>query len=256
MRLTVGYRRVVDDDAALDVLRSAAEELADAAARDLRADVTTYRDWSVADLVVHTSRIHRWVTEIVRTRAARRLAQPDVTQRPDDLIAWFRAGARGVIDILATTSPTTPVWTFAGEPTVRFWRRRMALETTIHRWDAQRAVGAATPIADAVAVAGVTEALEIYLEPRLRGTEVDGDRVVVGLRAAGGGHNWAVRLHADAIDVLSTDQPADVWIKATPADLWLFLSGRAPRDVLDVQGPEHGVERLERAVAMLPRPRR
>jgi len=44
-----------------------------------------------------------------------------------------------------------------------------------------------------VAVAGVTEAPEIYLKPRLRGAEVDGADVVVGLRADGGGHNWAVR---------------------------------------------------------------
>lgn len=113
----------------------------------------------------------------------------------------------------------------AVEPTVGLWRRRMALETTIHRWDAQRAVGAAAPIADAVAVAGVTEALEIYLKPRLRGAKVDGADVVVGLRAAGGGHNWAVRLRADAVDVLRADHPADVWLEATAADLWLLLTG-------------------------------
>ncbi len=246
----------MNDDAALDVLRDAADELADTAARDLGRDVTTYQGWSVADLVLHTGRIHRWVTEIVRTRATQRLAQPDVAERLDDLITWFRAGTECVIDTLATTSPTTPVWTFAGEPTVGFWRRRMALETTIHRWDAQRAFGAATPIAPVVAVAGVTEALEVYLKPRLRGAEVGGGGVVVGLRAAGGAPTWAVRLHADTIDVLSADHPADVWVEATPAELWLFLMGRAQRDVLDVQGPEHGVERLERAVAMLPRPPR
>ncbi|HSJ45244.1 MAG TPA: maleylpyruvate isomerase N-terminal domain-containing protein [Euzebyales bacterium] len=245
----------MDDDVALDVLRDAAEELADTAVQDLSRDAVTYPGWSIADLVVHTGRIHRWVTEIVRTLATQRLAQPDVAQRPDDLIGWFRAGAADVMDALAATSPTTPVWTFAGEPTVGFWRRRMALETTIHRWDVQRVFGDAPPIADDVAVAGVTEALEIYLEPRLRGAEVCGDGEIVGLRALTGANSWAVRLQPDAIEVLRTDH-ADAWVEGTPADLWLFLMGRAPRDVLDVRGPAEGVDRLERAIGLLSPPAR
>lgn len=246
----------MNDDPALDVLRDTAEELAGAAAQDLGRDVVTYKGWSIADLVVHTGRIHRWVTEIVRTRATGRLAQPDDVQRPDDLIGWFRAGAADVIDILSATSPTTPVWTFAGEPTVRFWRRRMALETTIHCWDAHRTFGDPLPIADAVAVAGVTEALEIYLEPWLRGAEVGGAGEVVGLRTADGAHAWTVRLHSDAIDLLGAGHSADVWVEAASTDLWLFVMGRARRDVLDVHGPVHGVDRLARGVVLLSPPAR
>lgn len=245
----------MDDDAALDVLWDAAAELADAAA-ELDRPVPTYPGWTVADLVVHTGRIHRWVTEIVTSRATRRLAQPELREGPQDLLGWFRAGAAGVVDALAATSPTTPVWTFAGEPTAGFWRRRMALETTIHRWDVQRAFGGAPPIADDVAVAGVTEALEIYLEPRLRGAEVDGDGEIVGLRALNGARSWAVRLQSDALEVLDTDQAADVRGEGSPTDLWLFLMGRARRDVLDVCGPVEGVDRLERAVRLLPPPAR
>lgn len=243
----------MDHDVALGVLRDAADELADAAV-DLDRPVPTYPGWSVADLVVHTGRIHRWVTEIVGSRATRRLAQPDLGQRPDDLTGWLRSGAARVIDTLAATDPTTPVWTFAGEPTTGFWRRRMALETTIHRWDAQLAAGDAAPIADAVAIAGVGEALEIYVEPRLRGADVGGDGEVVGMRAVGGAHTWAVRLLRDGITVLSDGPAAHVRVEAAPADLWLFLMGRAARDVLDVHGPARGVERLERAVALLPTP--
>lgn len=243
----------MDADAALDVLRDAARDLADASA-DLDRIVPTYPGWTVADLVVHTGRIHRWVAEIVASRAAERLPQPDLGQRPDDLLGWFRDGATRVIDTLAATSPTTPVWTFAGEPTAGFWRRRMALETTIHRWDAQRAAGNTARIAGAVAVAGVSEALEIYLEPRLRGADVGGRGEIVRLRAAGGGAVWAVRLRPDAIEVLTDDPPADVRIEAAPADLWLFLMGRAGRDVLAAHGPMRGVDRLQHAVALLPAP--
>jgi len=243
----------MDADAALDVLRHAVDDLADAST-DLDRLVTTYPGWTVADLVVHTGRIHRWVTEIVARRATRRLPQPDLRQRPDDLLGWFRAGAARVIDTLAATSPTTQIWTFAGDPTAGFWRRRMALETTIHRWDAQRAAGNTARIADTVAVAGVSEALEIYMEPRLRGADVGGGGEIVSLRAADGIAAWAVRLRPDAIDILTDDPPADVRVRAAPADLWLFLMGRAGREVLDVHGPLSGVERLQRAVALLPTP--
>ena len=253
---SVGYRHAVDDETALDVLRTAARELADAATRNVEQDVPTYQGWSVADLVVHTGRIHRWVTEIVRTRATQRLAQPDIAQRPSDLIAWFRAGAADLSEVLEVAAPSAPVWTFAGESTISFWRRRMALETTIHRWDVQRAFGDAAPIADAVATAGITEALRVYLEPRLRGADVGGGGEVVGLRPTGRERTWAVRLRSDAVDVLDDADTADVWIEAAPAALWLFLMGRAQRDALDLPGPERGVERLEHAVALLPPPAR
>lgn len=246
----------MDDDAALRVLRGAARRFADCAARDPTRQLTTYAGWSIADLILHTGRIHRWVTEVVRTRATRRLPQPDLIERPRDLIGWFRDGAAGVADTLAATDPATPVWTFAGTSTAGFWRRRMALETTIHRWDVERAIDDMTPIADAVATAGVTEALTVYLEPRLRGADVGGGGEIVVLRAAGSTPTWVVRLDPDAVEVLGTDHPADVWIEAPPTDLWLFLMGRAGHEALGVRGPRTGVELLERAVSLLPTPAR
>ncbi|MBW3603671.1 MAG: maleylpyruvate isomerase family mycothiol-dependent enzyme [Actinobacteria bacterium] len=246
----------MDDDSALDVLRGAADTLARDAAGELHRAVPAYPEWSVADLVVHTGGIHRWVTHIVETRATQRPSQPDIDRRPDDLIAWFEAGARGVADVLAACPPSTDVWTFAGERTARFWRRRMALETTIHRWDVQQAVDRPAPIADDVAAAGVTEALEVYLGPRSRDTAVGGGGEVVVLRAADGTRAWAVRLHSDAIEVVSADHAGDVVVTGTSARLWLFLMGRVPGTALAVRGPTAVSERLERAIAGLEPPSR
>lgn len=252
----VGYGRGMDDDAALDVLRAASDALARCAAQDPDRSVPTYPNWSVADLVIHTGRIHRWVTAIVVNQATQRIPQPEFERLPADVIGWFRDGAAAVAAALAATSASTIVWTFAGDGTVSFWRRRMALETTVHRWDTQRAFGVADPIADDVAAAGVTEALEIYLEPRLRGAQVGGDGEVVVLRAVGDTRAWAVRLHSDAIEVVSADHPAEVRIEGTSADLWLFLMGRIRRDGLRVHGPEAAADRLEEAVGLLAPPSR
>ncbi|CAN5773863.1 maleylpyruvate isomerase family mycothiol-dependent enzyme [soil metagenome] len=240
----------------LAVLRDATDGLARAASADLQLAVPSYPGWSVADLVVHTGRIHRWVTHIVKNRATTRPPQPDLDERPDDLVGWFRTGAAAVADTLAAVGPAVAVWTFAGEPSVRFWRRRMALETTIHRWDAQIAVGDAAAITDEVAAAGVTEALEIYLEPRTRDTAVGGTGEVAVLATADGARAWAVRLHSDAIEVVNADQPGDVRITAPSDQLWLFLMGRVASDALDVHGPVTAVDRLERAVASLLPPQR
>jgi uncharacterized protein (TIGR03083 family) len=246
----------MDDDAALAVLRSAADGLADAAARNLERPLPTYPGWSVADVVVHTGRIHRWVAEIVRTRAAERLPQPAVEPRPEDPVGWFRAGAATLADALAATDPATPVWTFAGQPTAAFWRRRMALETTIHRWDVQRACGEPAPIAEAVAVAGVSEALEVYLHRALRDADLGCGGVVVGLRADPATPPWVLRLRDDGIDLLGADAPVDVWLDAAPDQLWLFLMGRAGPEVLTCDGPDDALTCLARAVGLLAAPAR
>lgn len=252
----------MDDAATLRIIRHEAAGLAAAATDDLHRTIPSYPGWSMADLVVHTGRIHRWVTHIIETRATRRPPQPDIDERPSDLIAWFESGATAVADTLAGCSPSLEVWTFAGEPTVRFWRRRMALETTIHRWDAQRAAGHAAPIADDVAVAGVTEALEIYVEPRSRGTAIGGNGEVAVLRTTDGQRAWVLRLHAEAIEFVDTDhtrvvdRPGDVLITATPDQLWLFLMGRLGGDALQTDGAGSIGNRLEQLIAALPPPAR
>ena len=246
----------MDDEAALDVLRAEAAALAAAAAEGLDRTVGTYPTWTVADLVVHTGRIHRWVAGIVRDRVTVRPPQPEIVDRLRDPIAWFRAGAVEVADTLAATAPDTPVWTFVGDPTVAFWRRRMALETTIHRWDAQDATGAPGPIMEDVAAAGVTEALEVYVEPSLRGAHVGGSGEVVGLQVPRTELRWVVQLRPDAVAIVNDGRRADVTVDAPARRLWLFLMSRAGRDVLSVDGSADAVERLERALALLPTPSR
>jgi uncharacterized protein (TIGR03083 family) len=192
----------MDLDAALDVLRREAGLLAVAAGPALQRSVPRYPHWEVADLVVHTGRIHRWVTEIVRTLAPERLPQPDVapSRTPRDLTGWFMSGAADLALTLQTPDPSTHVWTFAGDGTVGFWRTRMALETTIHRWDAQSATRAPDPVPVEVALDGVAEALTVYLRPRLRGVAVGGSGELVGLRCVDGKEAWTIRLLADAVD--------------------------------------------------------
>ena len=248
----------MDLDSALDVLRREAGLLAVAAGPALRRAVPYYPQWVVADLVVHTGRIHRWVTEIVRTQAAERLAQPDVTapRTPHGLTDWFMSGAADLALSLQTTDPSERVWAFAGAGTAGFWRTRMALETTIHRWDAQSATRVPDPIPADVARDGVTEALTVYLQPRLRGAAVGGSGERVGLRCAGGTPAWAIRLLPDAVEIVDESDQADTTLHGSAEDLWLFLMGRRTLHDLEVAGSPAAAERCAAAIALLPTPRR
>ena len=246
----------MDPDLCLRVLRYESDALAAAAASSLDRTVTRYPDWTVADLVVHTGRIHRWVTEIVQHRATERIRQAHVDPRrdPDGLVSWFIAGSEALAAVLTATEPTTAVWTFAGDHTAGFWRRRMALETTIHRWDAQQAISAPDPIAPNIAAEGVDEALHVYMEPRLIGAQVDGDGRCVGLGCADVARSWTLCLQQDAVRVDDGIGAVDARIEGSAADLWLFLMGRADIGNLEVTGHPLVVDACQRAVEMLPVP--
>jgi uncharacterized protein (TIGR03083 family) len=263
----------MDVDTALDVLRRESGLLAVAAGPVLDRPVTRYPDWTVADLVVHTGQIHRWVTEIMRTRATERLPRPDVApyRTQAALTDWFMSGAADLALELQSKDPATRVWTFSSDQTVGFWRRRMALETTIHRWDAQSATAARPSIAPDIAADGVTEALHVYLKARLQGRAVGGAGQRILLRATDTGQQWSVTIHGDGIELGAdaTDGTSsapdgassapdgassapDATIAGTAEDLWLYLMGRRAVDALTVDGDPTAVQVCTDAIDLVP----
>ena len=252
----------MDADSALDVLRREAGLLAVAAGTGLTRAVPRYPDWTVADLVVHTGKIHRWVTAIVDSGTATQIPQPEVTpdRAPSALVDWFMSGAADLALSLQRKDPGSTVWTFAGDQSVGFWRRRMALETTIHRWDAQAAAGRVQPIAPDIAAAGVSEALEVYLLRWLRGRAVGGRGQRVVLRATDSGGPWSLRLLPDTVAIDDDEDgdapPADATISGGAEQLWRFLMGRCTLDELTVDGDAAVGDLCGRAIELMPAARR
>jgi uncharacterized protein (TIGR03083 family) len=126
-----------------------------------------------------------------------------------------------VLDALRGCPDDTPVWGFGLHPrTVRFWKRRQAIETLIHRIDAEQATDELSPIDPAVAADGVGEFIDVLL-PRLYRTRTP---------------------PAGAIELIATDT-GDRWIHGDPAggkgtligtaeDLLLVLWRRRPDSVV------------------------
>lgn len=132
------------------------------------ADVAHCRGWRVRDVVAHLGDVHRWATEIVRT--ARPAADGYAAPGSDSELAdWFDVGATELVAVLARTDPLTPCWTLGASPgPAGFWRRRQALETAVHRFDVEHAVGTSRSIPVDLAAAGVTEVVDMFYPRQVR----------------------------------------------------------------------------------------
>jgi uncharacterized protein (TIGR03083 family) len=215
----------------------------------LLAPVPSCPGWQVDDLVFHLASIYHWVhghvNRGVTSPPEPRPAVPrDLLPAGATALTWWDEEFEGLVALLGTLAPDALAWNWAPRPkTVEFWSRRMALETTIHRWDAQMAVGRAEPVETRLAADGVTEVIDSWLPSgRRRGPT---DRYgVVQLTATDIDESWLVRLRGeggmallDTDTLLDADDPhARVFARGTASDLLLSLYGRIPFDVLEVSG--------------------
>lgn len=125
---------------------------------DLAASVGACPGWDVRALAVHLGRTHRWATAALGSPD-----EPPYPPRPDEqpLAAWFGEGAERLIRELGERPPDQPCWSLWPPRSVQFWVRRQALETLVHRLDAEAAQGAMGPIDEALARDGVAEVVEV-----------------------------------------------------------------------------------------------
>ncbi len=144
----------------------AAGRFADAvAATDLRAPVPACPGWSAYDVVVHLGNVHAWAATIVETRrrAAEQNDEPR-SGRPRTVSEWYAGKAEDLFEVLRSTVPDQPCWTFVEhEGVAEFWARRQLHETTMHRVDLDTCAGRTCDVDDQVAADGVQEVLDTML---------------------------------------------------------------------------------------------
>ena len=235
--------------------------LRDATARDLSAAVPNCSGWTAADLAYHVAAVYLHKVEAMRQRRFPDPWAPDLSGEAP--VAVLERAYGGLTAEFAARAPASPAWTFyPPEQTVRFWIRRMAQETVIHRVDAEQAQGLrVTPIPADLAVDGIDEVLVIFLgygstrwpgefEPELKDTT--GAEVEVRTHEGG---RWLVRVAPDGIDVRIPaldergGQPAAS--VSGSADLLLrWLWGRAGDDAVSVGGDPEAVANLRRMLVV------
>jgi len=229
----------VDRKTCLAAITREAEALVRAAtAATAEARVPSCPDWTVADLLAHVGRVHRWAASTVEARAQERVpfGAIEAAPEPDARTAWVRAGAARLVEVLSAADPDDVVWTLVGPGTVAFWDLRQACETAVHRVDAQLAAGTVEPVEPALAADAIDELLMLVrLAPR--GAPSDGGGHTLRISSTDRPGNWIVRTRADGgVDVESAAAPADVTLRGPASDLLLLLTGRGPSTALEQVG--------------------
>jgi uncharacterized protein (TIGR03083 family) len=126
-----------------------------------------------------------------------------------------------VLDALRGCPEDVEIWGFGLRPrTVRFWKRRQAIETLVHRVDAEQATGELSPIDPAVAADGVGEFIDVLL-PRLYRTRERPTGAIEAV-ATDTGDRW---IHGDPAEGVGT-------LTGSAEDLLLAVWRRRPASVL------------------------
>lgn len=197
--------------------------------------------WDLRALAGHLGFVHRWATA-----AARTAAPPDpatirsAPEGAEDLADWIVTGGSTLADVLAGLAPDAPTWHPFPAPMVGgVWRRRQAQETSVHRWDAQVAVGADATIEPAMAADGVGEYFEVILGRKFArdGGAPPARSDWLQVAATDAAAEWWVRTEAEQVRVQrSAPAPAAASLRGRAEDLQLVLFARRPASVLSAQG--------------------
>jgi len=121
--------------------------------------------WDLAKLVKHTGIVHRWAAAAVATRATVPIGMNTLDvglpSDPAHYPQWLAAGGESLVAVLREAGPATEVWSWSSEPGAgsAWWARRMLHETTVHRVDAQTALGIEPSVDANVAADGIDEFL-------------------------------------------------------------------------------------------------
>jgi uncharacterized protein (TIGR03083 family) len=229
----------------LESLHVDGQALLDAAQRAPDGSVPGCPAWTMTELLGHTSGAHRWASHVLEHGATyQERVLPDPPTEFEDLVSWYQEGLTGLENRFAATGPGELVWTpTAGVTGSVWWRRKMAVETALHRWDAQQTAGVAAPVVAAVATGGIDEFVGGFLPGMLQFT-ADPPSGVVRLSATDIAATWTLDLDRRDSPTVLTDASPSTTLTAPASDLLLWTWNRLsdPHASLQVTGPDDVVE--------------
>lgn len=186
-------------------------------AGDLAAPVEHCGTWTLHDLAEHLGGSSEWVVAAVDEGRLDYQA-PAAPRGREELVAWFARACAAQYDALAQ-DPLKEVWTVWPPNNIGFWRRRRCLETLVHRWDAEHALGIVSVLDPALCAEGVAEVVDMVAPREVALGRAPEPTSSLRLRTADTGESW----------VLGPGTPAAT-VSGLAADLLLAVWHRLPPD--------------------------
>jgi uncharacterized protein (TIGR03083 family) len=219
-------------------IRREGEGIVSAGAIDLDIKVPTCGDWVMRDLLAHVGSVYRRATTAVAERATTEVAWVAPPDDLPDVSAYLSEALDDLVHALSDSDAETPVWNWSGEnQTAQFWARRMAHESAVHRYDAQRAQGLAQPIDTDLACDGMDELVDLVL-PRI--ISRDKPELPTGTYqfVATDGSEWVVKSGEDGFERVAAPRNVDVTITGPASAVLLAAYGRVKWASLETSGDE------------------
>jgi uncharacterized protein (TIGR03083 family) len=197
--------------------------------------VTACPGWTNRDLATHLGGVYGFAIAQLRAANPGARAASDIPAAPSqgDIAPWFLARHQEVLTTLRATPPDAPAWNWTPNKTVSFFCRRMAHETAVHRWDAQRAAGMPAVIDADLAADGVEEVIEVALRHRVSEYPTGS----LHLHRTDGEGEWWLTAADGTLTVTHVHAKGDATARGSAQALLLYLWGRG-RDDLECHGDE------------------
>ncbi|MBI2704310.1 MAG: maleylpyruvate isomerase N-terminal domain-containing protein [Actinobacteria bacterium] len=233
----------MNDEALLGSLRLEAARVAAISGSDVDIEqpVAACPGWSVGRVVGHLGRVHRWASAMLQ-------AEPPVFIDPGELEAraprdatvfdWYRDGVAALMGELERRDLGAPAFTWDGEHDRRWWLRRLAHETAVHRFDVEHALASASPVDADAAADGIAEFFELFVPRRFDAAAFADDYAgrTMHLHCTDVEGEWLIRFADEGVAVERVHAKGDVAVRGEASDLFLVLWNRLPHDNYDVFG--------------------
>jgi uncharacterized protein (TIGR03083 family) len=220
----------------LTAVRRDGEAILAAAGQGLDVAVPTCGEWRMPDLLTHVGSVYRRVTRVVGERATSAVPWEPPAADIADPVGYVTEALDELVQALSEADADTPVWNWSPQPQVAaFWARRMAHESAVHRYDAQRAHDVAQPIDADLARDGLDELVDVIL-PRVVDRDHPSLPEAIYSFVAPDEAAWHVRLDSDGVTRLETAKTPDVVAHGTTSALLLAAYSRVPWTSLEVEG--------------------
>ncbi|WBQ07477.1 maleylpyruvate isomerase family mycothiol-dependent enzyme [Kribbella sp. CA-293567] len=234
----------------LACLQRDAARLAEVGRLGLPAVVPSCPEWTVESLLRHVAQVYLHKIEILRL-GARPEPWPPAGLDERDALELFEETRTAIVVALTEAGTDRPTWTFSpSDQTSGFWFRRMALETVVHRVDAELAHDVVTPVDRELALDGIDELLTLMLGGPWWEEGDTKHPVDATIRITSAGRSWTTRLDATSATVVPTAEgDVDAEVFGDPDELLLWLWGRRDLNMDQSAGDDAAVLEFRARVA-------